>query len=314
MPGMNVRGDRHLNFTPEEAGAWLGRVEARHHAHADLGNDAAIARVMGVVALFAVLALIGAAFSGPPQRQMASDVTRSTLQTRTAATEQTQRADIQRQEAISHEAPRPVAHLPRGWFYGRIHGDLPLQDREGRSIGVLPDGATFFGTGAASEVQIIVASDGGAWGYGELEMPDDVRNVPIAAPVKPEFEKAATLIGQIEASGVAEVLRRSPRPDPEYGYLPAGWTVDCLDQDAPLAYGVYGTKIGTIPKGTCLLYEIADVGGWRLVVTLDGGYRGCAHIPLLYEVPKRTPMRPEYRGAVALIHRLADGRASADGG
>jgi hypothetical protein len=138
-------------------------------------------------------------------------------------------------------------------------------------------------------------------------MPDHVYNVPIASPNKPEFERAATLIGQIEASGVAEALRRSPRPEPEYGYLPAGWTIDCLEQDEPLSYGVYGIKIGTVRKGTCLLYEIADVQGWRLVVSPDGSYWGYAHIPWLYEVPKRNPMKPEFSGGVTFIRRWENG-------
>jgi hypothetical protein len=144
-------------------------------------------------------------------------------------------------------------------------------------------------------------------------MPDHVYDVPTAAPIKPEFEKAAHLIGQIEASGIAEALRRIPRPEPEYGYLPAGWTIDCLEHDEPLTYGVDGIKIGMVRKGTCLLYEIADVRGWRLVVSPDGSYRGYAHIRWLYEVPKRTPMQPAYQGGVALIRRLASGSMPREG-
>jgi len=187
-----------------------------------------------------------------------------------------------------------------------------LSDAEGRSIGALPNGTKFFGTAAASAVQLIVAADGSSWGYGELLMPEDVHNAPIA--VEPAWEKAARLIAEIESSGLADALRNGPKPEPpKDGYLPAGWTSGCLDQDKSLAYGVYGIEFGTVPKGTCLLYEIRDVEGWRLVVSPDGSYRGYAHLPMLYEVPKRTPMQPEYRGGVDLIHRLADGRAPSEG-
>ena len=65
MPGMNVRGDQHLNFTPDEAAAWLGRVEVRHHAPPmDHDDDDAIVGVIGVLGLAVILTIIGVAFSG----------------------------------------------------------------------------------------------------------------------------------------------------------------------------------------------------------------------------------------------------------
>ena len=46
MPGMNVRGDQYLNFTPEEAAAWLGGVEVRQQAPDERDNDGAFAPVI----------------------------------------------------------------------------------------------------------------------------------------------------------------------------------------------------------------------------------------------------------------------------
>src|SRR5438132_4365578 len=316
MPGMNVRGDQHLNFTPDEAAAWLGRVEVRHHAPPmDHDDDDAIVGVIGVLGLAVILTIIGVAFSGSTPSQMTSNASETSVQLRNAVTQGTSTTDAPQQDHISQNVSAPVAisesvhplvaHLPGGWFLGRLVGELPLSDAEGRTIGALPNGTKFFGTAAASAVQLIVAADGSSWGYGELLMPEDVSNAPIA--VEPAWEKAAALIAEIEASGIADALRNGPKPaTPKDGFLPAGWTSGCLDQDASLAYGVYGVKFGTVPKGTCLLYEIRDVEGWRSVVASDGSYRGSARIPILYEVPKRTPMQPEYRGGVDLIHRLED--------
>ena len=305
MPGMDVRGDQYLNFTLQEAAAWRGGGGVRQQAPDERDTDGAFVPVIGVVASCVVLALIVAAFSGSTPRQMSPDLTRSSVQPRAGAGQGMRRADFQRQAANSLHAP--AAYLPSDWFYGRLSGQLPLQDGQGRRIGVLPVGATFFGTTGAQRLQLIVASNGSFWGYGELELPKNVPTSPIA--IVPEFEKAARLIGQIESSGIADALRTliPQRQEPKYGYLPAGWTAGCLAQDAPLTYGMYGIKIGTVRKGTCLLYEIADVQGWRLVISLNGTYRGYAHIPQVYDVPKRTPMLPEYAGAVAVLHRLEYG-------
>ena len=317
MPGMNVRGDRYLNFTPAEAAAWLTEVEVQHHANEDrAGVGWYVAGFFGATAICIVLAMIFtmtyATLYVLAHPQMASDVTTpSAIQRSITIGQGIQRADFHRPNALSSHSPT-ARNLPGSWFLGRLVGELPLSDAEGRTIGALPNGTKFFGTAAASAVQLIVAADGSSWGYGELLMPEDVSNAPIA--VEPAWEKAAALIAEIEASGIADALRNSPKPKPpKDGYLPAGWTSGCLDQDKSLAYGVYGIELGTVPKGTCLLYEIRDVEGWRLVVAPDGSYRGYAHLPVLYEVPKRTPMQPEYRRGVALIHRLEDGRAPSPG-
>jgi len=67
MPGMNVRGDQHLNFTPAEAADWLDGAEVRQyaprHAH-PADNDNTIAGVFGVVALGVILTIIGVGFFG----------------------------------------------------------------------------------------------------------------------------------------------------------------------------------------------------------------------------------------------------------
>jgi hypothetical protein len=331
---MNVRGDQHLNFTPEEAAAWLGRMEVRHrapranvnhHARPAHENDDAVAGGIGVMAVFVVLAIVGVAIYGSTQRQPASDAARASVQPRTAVTQVTATADTRRQEVIaenvslptaaaggspstgnhSQDSPSPVAYLPPGWFYGRLRGDLPLRSKEGRSLGALPDGTVFFGTTATSPVEIVVTADGDYWGFGELKPPENAPAPPI--PITPAFEKAAAVIGNIEAFGVAEALHVYSRQEPEDAYLPGGWSMGDLCQDQPLTDRIDGTRIGTIKRGTRLLYRIANVNDWRLVVSADGSLHGYACIRSLAGAPERTPMRPECRGGVALIHRLQGG-------
>jgi hypothetical protein len=318
MPGMNVRGDQHLNFTPEEASAWLGDVEVRHHVPRADDNDDGIAGMIGVVALFVVLAFIVAAFAftGSTQRQTASNTSGTSLQPRNAVTQAAPTADAPRQEAVSENVtfpiatsqntPSPVGYMPTGWFYGRMQGVLPLRNNEGRSMGAVPDGATFFGTTAESAAQIIVAADGSYWGYGELTPPEAASPIPIT----PEFEKAAGLIRRIEAFGITEALYQYNRQAPEEAYLPAAWSMGDLAQDQPLTESINGARIGTIKKGTRLLFQNANVNDWRLVVAADGSFYGCACIRSQNGVPERTPMRPECRGGVALIHRLQNGSGS----
>src|SRR6266536_6044379 len=207
MPGMNVRGDQHLNFTPEEAAAWLGRVEVRHHAPRAHDNDDAIAGAIGVAALFLVLSIIGVAIIGSTQRQTASNAPRTSVQPRTAVTPvtSTTRADTRQPAVIaetvslptasSENGPSPVAYMPAGWFYGRLQGQLPLRSKEGRSIGALPDGTTFFGTTVTSP-QIVVTADGDYWGYVDIKLPLDLPTPPI--PITAAFEKAAAVIRNIE--------------------------------------------------------------------------------------------------------------------
>ncbi len=193
--------------------------------------------------------------------------------------------------------------MPAGWFYGRLQGELVLRNKEGGSMGGLPDGTMFFGTTAASAVQIIVAADGSYWGFGELKPPENASPVPIT----PEFEEAARRIRQIEAFGISEALSIYNRQKREEAYLPAGWSMGDLCQDQPLADSVNGARIGTIRKGTRLLIQIANMGDWRLVVAADGSSYGYMCIRSSYGVPRRSPMRPECRGGVALIHRLQSG-------
>ena len=320
MPGMNVRGDQHLNFTPDEAAAWLGRVQVRHHAPRAADNDDAIAGVFGVVALSVILTIIGIGFSGSTPRQMKQpNPSWTSVQPSNAVTQETSTTDAPRPEAISENvsppiatsenSPSSVAYMPAGWFYGHLQGELPLRSKEGRSLGALTDGTMFFGTTAASAVQIIVTADGSYWGFGELRPPENVPASPI--PITPEFEKAGLLIGQIEAFGITKALHIYNRQEPEEAYLPAGWSMGDVAQDQPLADNVNGARIGTIRKGTRLLWQIANVGDWRLVVAADGSFYGYMCIRMcirsVYGVPGRTPMRPECRGGVAFIHRLQSG-------
>jgi hypothetical protein len=313
---MDVRGDQYLRFTLEEAAAWLGEREAQHRADADedpAGVGWYVVGVLGAAAICIVLVMTGtmiyAILYGLAHPQIASNVTQSSIQSRRVPAHVIRRAGFHRPEAISPHAPT-VRYLPHGWFYGRMKEELPLRDRAGKSHGALPAGATFFGIAGASQSQLIVAANGSLWGYGELEPSGDIPDPPIA--IRPEFEKAASLIAEIEASGIAEDLRRKiTQPEPlEDVNLPAGWTAGCLIHDEPLTYGVYGIKIGTVRKGTCLLYEITSMEGWRLVISPDGSYRGYAHFEPLYGATKRTRMRPDYRGAVNLIHRLENGLGS----
>jgi hypothetical protein len=90
-------------------------------------------------------------------------------------------------------------------------------------------------------------------------------------------------------------------------YLPATWSMGCLSQDQPLFDSINGSRIGTIKKGTRLLAQIENFGDWRLVVAADGSFFGYMCIRWLNGVPERTPMRPEYAEAVAIIHRLESG-------
>jgi hypothetical protein len=193
--------------------------------------------------------------------------------------------------------------MPAGWFYGRVQGEVLLRNKEGGSMGGLPDGTMFFGTTLAGAVQIIVAADGSYWGFGELKPPENVSPVPIT----PQFEKAAGLISQLEAFGITKVFSVYNSHELGEAYLPAGWSMGDLAQDQPLTDSVNGTRIGTIRKGTRLLCQITNVGDWRLVVAADGSSYGYMCIRSLYGMRERSPMRPECRGGVALIHRLESG-------
>jgi len=310
MPVMNVRGDQHLNFTPEEAAAWLGDVPVRYHTPRADDNDDAIVGVFGVMVLGVILTFIWAAFSGSTQRPVASNASGTSIQRRDAVAQATPTADAPRQEAASEivSSPvataeyrsAPVAYMPTGWFYGRMQGALPLRNNEGRSIGAVPDGGMFFATTAESASQIIVASDGSYWGYAVLTPPKN----PPSIPVTPAFENAARIIKGIEAFGITNALYMYNRQPPEEAYLPDGWSMGAVAQDQPLADRINGARIGTIKTGTWLLYQIANANDWRLVVSADGSFYGYACIRSLQRVPDRTPMRPECRGGVALIHRL----------
>jgi len=188
-----------------------------------------------------------------------------------------------------------------------MQGTVPLRNKEGGSLGGVEDGTLFFATTAASAAQIIVAADGSYWGYGELTPPENASS-PI--PITPEFEKAAGVIRQIEAFGITNALYMYGRQTPEEAYLPAGWSMGDLAQDQPLTDGVSGARIGTLKQGTRLLFQIANVNDWRLVVSADGSSFGYACIRSSNGMPQRSPMRPECRGGVALIHRLEHGSGS----
>jgi len=327
MPVMNdVRGDQHLNFTLDEAAAWLGEI--RHHAPRVEDNDNAIAGVFGVVAVLVILTIIGIGFFGSTPRQTASGASETSVQPRYAVTTRTSTVPAPRPAAITHSQnipppeaiaedvppppvtseniPSPVAFMPAGWFYGRWQGEsLPLRNKEGRSMGGIEDGNLFFATTAASPVQIIVSADGSYWGIGEMKPPENISTSPI--PITPAFENAARVIREIEAFGVTQALYIYNRQEPEEAYLPVGWSMGDLAQDQPLTDGVNGARIGTIKRGTRLLLQTANVNDWRLVVSADGSAFGYACIRPLYVAPGRTPMRPECRRGVALIHRLEQG-------
>src|SRR6266851_6768238 len=92
MPGMNVRGDQHLNFTPAEAADWLDGAEVRQyaprHAH-PADNDNTIAGVFGVVALGVILTIIGVGFFGSNLRQSVSNAAETSVQPNNAITSET---------------------------------------------------------------------------------------------------------------------------------------------------------------------------------------------------------------------------------
>jgi hypothetical protein len=327
---MNVRGNEYLNFTPEEAAPWLDRAEVRQyaprHAH-PADNDNAIAGVFGVVALGVILTIIGVGIFGSNLlRQSESNASGTSVQSNNAVTTETSPAYIPRQEvtsenvpsptatleyipasptATSESSPAPVAYLPAGWFYGRMRGTLPLRNKEARSMGAVEDGSLFFATTAESAAQIIVAEDGSYWGFSEITLPENLPTAPI--PITPAFENAAHIISRLQAFGITEALYLYNRQTPEEAYLPAGWSMGDLAQDQPLTDGVNGARVGTLKRGTRLLFRIANVNDWRLVVSSDGSSFGYACIRSSSGMPQRSPMRPECRGGVALIHRLEQG-------
>lgn len=335
MPGMNVRGDQHLNFTRDEAADWLGRVDIPQYAPGTPdpgahGGDV-IGGVLGVMTLLVVLAFFYAAFSGSTQRRSASSDSGTSMQ-RQAVIRQMPTAVESQQEVTSENlsAPMvtlqyvpsppsatseyiasPISYMPAGWFYGRMQGALPLRNKEGRSMGAVPDGATFFATTEESSAQIIVSADGSYWGFAEIKLPENLATPPI--PVTPAFKNAAERIRAIEAFGITNALYMYNRQAPEEAYLPAGWSMGDLAQDQPLTNGVNGARIGTIKQGTRLLFQIANVNDWRLVVSADGSSFGYACIRSLRNAPERTPMRPECRAGVALIHRLEHGSGVPEG-
>src|SRR5437016_13589797 len=99
MPGMNVRGDQHLNFTPDEAAAWLGRVEVRHHAPPmDHDDDDAIVGVSGVLGIAVILTIIGVGFSGSTRSQMTSNACQTSRQCKNAGTPGTSVANVSRND------------------------------------------------------------------------------------------------------------------------------------------------------------------------------------------------------------------------
>jgi len=213
MPGMNVRGEQYLNFTTEEAAAWLGGREVQHQADEDrTGVGGNVVGLLGAAVICIVLAMIStmayAIVYGLAHPQMASGLTQSSIQSSTA-TAQGMRADF-----------RQPKHTLR-------RREIP------RALGAERD-----------------------------------------------------------------------------RYLPAGWSMGCLAQDQPLASSMSGTRIGTIPKGTRLLYQISNAADWRIVVSADGNFWGYMCIRPQYGVPERTLMRPEYTGAITLIHRLENGMES----
>jgi hypothetical protein len=314
---MNVRGDQHLNFTPEEAAAWLGQVPVRYPAPVAADDDEGIAAMFGIVAILVLSWIIYASISAAIHTETASEAPKSSLQSRTPAREEargeeTPTREAAPQENTSQNAPPSVAYVPAGWFLGHMIGPLSLHDRQGRNIGALPDGAMFFGTTEASGSQLIVPADGGSWGYGAIKLPQDLPASPV--PIQMGFEKALRLIGELEASGIAAAFRREitqpqRQPTAEQAYLPTGWMFGCLTADGTLTDGLYGPPLRTIPKDTCLILQIANAGGKRMVVAADGSFWGYACLHPAY-VPRENPMRPELETAVAIIHRLENGSAA----
>src|SRR6266478_2373979 len=115
MPGMNVRGDQHLNFTPAEAAAWLDSAEVRQYAPRHVhpaDNDNAIAGVFGVVALGVILTIISVGFFGSNLlRQSESNASGTSVQPNYAITSKTSPAVAPRQEVTSENVPSPTATL-----------------------------------------------------------------------------------------------------------------------------------------------------------------------------------------------------------
>ena len=108
MPRNDVRGDQHLNFTLDEAAAWLGRVEVRHHAPPmDHDDDDAIVGVIGVLGLAVILTIIGVAFSGSTPSQMTSNASETSVQLRNAVTQGTSTTDAPQQDHISQNVSAP---------------------------------------------------------------------------------------------------------------------------------------------------------------------------------------------------------------
>jgi len=233
MPAMNVRGDQHLNFTREEAAAWLGRDAQPYYprqyyprvAHDD--HVWGFAWVFVALGLFVVLAIIGAAFSGSPQKQMASNAARTSAPARTAAM---QARESRRQATV----PRPAvalrtyenhesegAYLPIGWSAGRLIQNEPFTDRNGIRIGTIPKGTLLMYqiTDFSGGWRQVVAADGSLWGFSCIHPPSGA--LP-RAPMRPEYAAGVAIIWELQSPGPQGQRRRGlvkypPPPWPNCG-------------------------------------------------------------------------------------------------
>src|SRR5436309_2024813 len=91
MPGMNVRGDEYLNFTREEAAAWLGAAEPHYyapgaHAHVVPNDAGGFAWVLVVLSIGVLFLILCAAFSRSTQSQISSNASRTSVQPNNAVT------------------------------------------------------------------------------------------------------------------------------------------------------------------------------------------------------------------------------------
>ena len=138
MPGMNVRGDQYLNFTTEEAAAWLGGREVQHQADEDrTGVGGYVVGLLGAVAICIVLAMIStmvyAIAYGLAHPQMASGLTQSSIQSSTATAQGMGRADFPRPKYTVRRRDIPRALGRRGIGISPRGGQWAASPRISRS-------------------------------------------------------------------------------------------------------------------------------------------------------------------------------------
>lgn len=114
----------------------------------------------------------------------------------------------------------------------------------------------------------------------------------------------ATSEGSVTARSTASTQQQASTNDETNGYMPVGWTY--VRAGAPITItDAEGRTLGILPKDARAFVSwraTTPTGDLRPVVAEDGSFWGYAHLgPMELS---RTPMHPDFRGALAVIRRL----------